>query len=219
MKLYIMRHGQTAWNRVPKLQGRTDIPLNEYGRRAAELTREGLKNVHFDIAFTSPLLRAKETTELILQGRDISVIDDERLIEIDFGPYEGKSFQLEDENLQNFFAKPEAYYPIDESESFESVLERTGKFLSELYKNSKYQDSVVLISTHGVTLCGLLCNIKKWGKGDFWKGGLHKNCGFSIVEVINEVPRILEEAIVAYDENELTDYERKDGLKEGYIDE
>lgn len=203
MKLYIIRHGQTDWNRARRLQGRTDIPLNEWGRLVAELTKEGLKDVAFDVAFTSPLIRAKETAELVLKDRNVPIIEDERIIEVNFGAYEGESFTLDNENLQNFFSKPEEYYPVDGSESMESILERTGDFLSELYKKPEYQDSTVLVSTHGAALCGLLCNIKKWDKADFWKGGLHKNCGFSIVEVTDGVPKILEEAIVAYDEEAL----------------
>lgn len=203
MRLYIIRHGQTDWNRARKLQGRTDIPLNERGRYVAELTREGLKDVAFDIAFTSPLVRAKETAELVLKGRNIPIIEDARIIEVNFGAYEGEDFRLDNENLQNFFKRPELYYPVDGSESMESILQRTEEVLSELYKNSEYQESTILISTHGAALCGLLCNIKKWEKADFWKGGLHKNCGFSIVEVSDGVPKILKEAIVAYDETEL----------------
>ena len=209
MKLYIIRHGQTDWNRARLLQGRTDIPLNEWGRRVAQLTREGLKEVAFDVAFTSPLIRARKTAELILEDKNIPIIDDDRLIEVNFGSYEGKSFQLDDENLQNFFSKPEAYYSVDGSESIESVIERTGKFLSELYKKQEYQNSTILVSTHGAALCGLLCNIKKWEKADFWKGGLHKNCGFSIVEVTDGIPKIIEEAIVAYDETELAKADNK----------
>ena len=209
MKLYIIRHGQTDWNRARLLQGRTDIPLNEWGRRVAQLTKEGLKDVVFDMAFTSPLIRARETAELILEGRNIPIIDDDRLIEVNFGPYEGESFQLEDENLQNFFSKPEVYYSVDGSESIESVFERTATFLSELYKKQECQNSTILVSTHGAALCGLLCNIKKCEKADFWKGGLHKNCGFSIVEVTDGVPRIIEEAIVAYDETEVAEQSKK----------
>ena len=209
MKLYIIRHGQTDWNRIRRLQGRTNIPLNEWGRRVANLTREGLEDVSFDIAFTSPLVRAKETAELILQGRNVPIVDDDRLIEVDFGPYEGESFNLDDENLQNFFQKPEAYYSIGGSESIESVFQRTEDFLQELYKKQEYQNSTILISTHGAALCGLLCNIKKWGKADFWKGGLHKNCGFSIVEVTDGVPCIIEEAVIAYDEAELISKDAK----------
>ena len=204
MKLYIIRHGQTDWNRARKLQGRTDIQLNEYGRYVAELTREGLKEIPFDVAFTSPLSRAKETAEIILQDRKIPIIEEERIIEVNFGGYEGKDFRMEDENLQNFFARPELYRPVNGSESMEAIIRRTGAFLNELFADPKYQDSTILIATHGAALCGLLCNIKKWPIADFWKGGLHKNCGFTIVEVKDAVPTILEEAIVAYDEAELT---------------
>lgn len=203
MKLYLVRHGQTDWNRARKLQGCTDIPLNEYGRYVAELTREGLKEVAFDVAFTSPLIRAKETAEIILKDRNVPIIEEERIIEVNFGAYEGEDFRLGDENLQNFFARPELYYPVNGSESMESILERTGTFLSELYANPKYQDSTILITTHGAALCGLLCNIKKWEIADFWKGGLHKNCGLSIVEVTDGVPKILEEAMIVYDEKKL----------------
>lgn len=201
MELYIIRHGQTDWNRARKLQGRTDIPLNEWGRRVAELTREGLQDVVFDVAFTSPLVRAKETAEIILKDRNIPIIEDERIIEVNFGAYEGEDFRLEDENLQNFFSRPELYYAVDGSESMESILKRTGDFLEELYANPKYQNSTIFVATHGAALCGLLCNIKKWDKADFWKGGLHKNCGFSVVEVTGGVPKILEEAVIAYDQS------------------
>ena len=203
MKLYIIRHGQTDWNRARRIQGRADIPLNDWGRRVAKLTGEGLKDVTFDIAFTSPLTRARETAELVLNGREIPIIDDDRLIELNFGPYEGESFEMDDENLQNFFSKPEVYYCVQGSESIESLVERTGNFLSELYKKTEYQDSTILISTHGAALCSLLCNVKKWEKKYFWKSGLHKNCGFSIVEVTDGVPKIIEEAVVAYDESAL----------------
>ena len=67
--LYIVRHGETDWNREHKVQGRTDIPLNDYGRRLARETAEGMKDIPIDLCFTSPLLRAKETAQIILEGR------------------------------------------------------------------------------------------------------------------------------------------------------
>ena len=64
--LYIIRHGKTDWNELHKLQGRTDIPLNENGRQMAREAGQRYKEVHFDICFCSPLVRAKETAELLL---------------------------------------------------------------------------------------------------------------------------------------------------------
>ena len=92
---------------------------------------------------------------------------------------------------------------MEGGETIEEILRRTGSFLEELYKNPKYRNNTILIATHGAALSGMLCNIKQWTAADFWKGGLHKNCGFSIVEVKNGIPKILEEAIVAYDEQEV----------------
>lgn len=69
MKLYLIRHGETDWNKEFKIQGSSDIELNEYGRELAFITREGLRHIPFDIAYTSPLKRAKETAEIILGGR------------------------------------------------------------------------------------------------------------------------------------------------------
>lgn len=66
MLLYIVRHGETDWNKAGKVQGRTDIPLNERGRYLAEATAEGMKDVRIDFCYTSPLIRAKETARSYL---------------------------------------------------------------------------------------------------------------------------------------------------------
>ena len=87
--LYIMRHGKTDWNLLHKLQGRTDIPLNDMGIKMAKEARERYKDVHFDICYCSPLTRARQTAELVLEGRDVPVVIDDRLAEMGFGIYEG----------------------------------------------------------------------------------------------------------------------------------
>lgn len=89
MKLYLVRHGETAWNKLKKVQGHSDISLNEYGRYLARETAKGLKNVIFDAAYTSPLMRAKETAELILAGRKVPIYEDIRIQEMGFGVSEG----------------------------------------------------------------------------------------------------------------------------------
>ena len=61
-----MRHGKTDWNAKHKLQGRTDIPLNEEGIQMAEQAKEKYKDVNFDICYCSPRVRAKQTAEIVL---------------------------------------------------------------------------------------------------------------------------------------------------------
>lgn len=203
MIVYFIRHGETDWNKDGKLQGRVDIPLNTEGRQVAELTGEALKEVPFDVAFTSPLMRAYETAEIILRGRKIPIIKEDRIIEVGFGAYEGVRREDWDENIKNFFLKSELYVPKGEGEPLERVLEREGAFLKELFGDEKYQNSTVLVSTHGAALSGLLTVIKGNPVAKFWAGGLHQNCGISIVEVKEKEPRIIKEAIVLYDETEI----------------
>ena len=108
MKLYMIRHGQTEWNKEKRLQGRADIPLNAYGIQLAEETRDGLLGVRFDIAFTSPLKRAKKTAQILLEGQEVKLIEDERIIEIGFGSYEGlcyaeENYNIPDPHFMNFW--------------------------------------------------------------------------------------------------------------------
>ena len=106
MKLYIIRHGETPWNAEVRLQGQTDIPLNENGIRLAKITGEALKDVPFDFAISSPLKRARQTAELVLAGRQIPVLEDARIEELSFGSWEGlgcrkANFEIPSEHFQD----------------------------------------------------------------------------------------------------------------------
>ena len=106
--LYIMRHGKTDWNACHKLQGRTDIPLNEEGRMMAAEAGEKYADIHFDECYSSPLARAKETAEIFLKGRGVPVYTDDRLVEMGFGIYEGieNSFAIKDCPINSLFKNP-----------------------------------------------------------------------------------------------------------------
>ena len=116
MRLYIIRHGETEWNVLRRFQGRSDIPLNDEGRRLARITAEAPSEVPFARIYTSPLKRAYETAMIIKGERDIPVIEEPRIIEIGFGDYEGlccgkEHYNIPDPEFMNFFHKPEAYKP------------------------------------------------------------------------------------------------------------
>ena len=96
--LYIMRHGKTEWNALNKLQGRTDIPLNEKGRQMARAAGEEYRKVPFDVCYCSPLLRARETAEILLKGRDVPILFDDRLREMSFGVCEGMTNYFQDKD-------------------------------------------------------------------------------------------------------------------------
>lgn len=202
MRLYLVRHGETDWNKVRKLQGQVDIPLNEFGRELAKETKKGLADIPFAVCYTSPLKRAKETAELILEGRDVPIIEDERIMEMAFGVYEGKccskdGWELPD-NFQKFFDDPVSYEAPEGGENFTDLKRRLSSFLSELYEKEEYKDSNILITTHGAALAGMLHVIRKDPLEKYWGIGVQKNCAVSQVEVENRVPRIISENVVYY---------------------
>lgn len=204
MKLYIIRHGETDWNVKKRFQGRSDIPLNEEGRRLAAITSEALKDVPFTKIYTSPLKRAYETAMIIKGDRDIPVIEEPEIIEIGFGEYEGlccgkDGYNIPDPDFMNFFDKPEAYHPPKGAEPIQELKKRTAHFLEKIVHNKSMEHDTILVSTHGAALRGLLSHINRLGIGDFWKGGVHKNCAVTIVEVKEGKPFILEEAKTYYD--------------------
>ncbi|MGV2826475.1 histidine phosphatase family protein [Myxosarcina sp. GI1(2024)] len=99
-RLLLVRHGETQWNKESRFQGIRDIPLNENGREQGRKAAQFLKNLSLDFAVTSPLLRPKETAEIILEHHpEIELETTDELIEICHGLWEGK---LETEIEANF---------------------------------------------------------------------------------------------------------------------
>ena len=76
MRLYIARHGQTDWNVQHKAQGRTDIPLNDIGKKQAAELRNQIKDIEFDAVYASPLKRATETAQIAIDGMRLSMTTD-----------------------------------------------------------------------------------------------------------------------------------------------
>jgi len=87
--IYITRHGQTNWNVLRKVMGKIDEPLNEKGIEQAHLTKESLKDLEINLIICSPLLRARQTAEIINEVLNIEIIYDNRLLERDYGEFEG----------------------------------------------------------------------------------------------------------------------------------
>lgn len=202
MKLYMVRHGETDWNKARKIQGQVDILLNEFGRHLAIETGKGLKDVSFELCISSPLLRAVETAELILDKKDVPVITDKRIMEMAFGVWEGRCCSEEGWDLpqefRDFFEAPERYRAPEGGEDFYMMRERLEDFLKELYQRDDLKDKNVLITTHGAALCGILNLMKDKPISEYWGKGVHKNCAVTEVEVKDGLPVILSENYAYY---------------------
>lgn len=137
--IYIVRHGQTDWNLSGRYGGRIDVKLNDVGKNQAKIVKEELKNVKFDIIFSSPLSRAYETAQIIC-NRDI--IKDDRIIERSNGKLEGKLKSEINEKI-DFNNPEEKRYNI---ESIIDFRKRICSFFDEI--TTKYKGKNVLVVTH-----------------------------------------------------------------------
>ncbi|MCR5419344.1 MAG: histidine phosphatase family protein [Lachnospiraceae bacterium] len=176
--LYIIRHGTTDWNVLRKLQGRTDIPLNEEGREMAGKAHDEYAETNFDICFCSPLIRARQTADILLEGRDIPIITDDRLMEMSFGDFEGlaNSFQIPDCPINVLFKDPANYTEAPGgAESLDELFERTGAFLDEKVYPLLEEGKDVLIVGHGAMNSSIVSRIRGYSRADFWSAGI-PNC-------------------------------------------
>lgn len=206
MVIYLMRHGETEWNRSGRLQGQSDIPLNEFGIGLAEKTAEGLKGVPFDAVFSSPLQRALLTAQIVTGSRAVSIETDDRLKEIHFGAGEGTRFDLakgdESHPLHNFFCRPERYFPEGEAESFDRVRARAKAFLEDRifplegrFAGGDSGGGSILIVAHGAINRCILNSIAGIPDRDFWRINL-PNCAVAVLSLEGGKLKILEESRV-----------------------
>ena len=163
--IYLVRHGQTAMNRKKVLQGRSDIPLNEEGRKEAAEAGERFQKagVTFDRVYASPLIRARETAELIT---DAPVITDLRLIEMDYGPYEGMDLMHPAPEVLTFFSDFSKNHAPEGMEPLEQVVGRLGEFLEGIRKEAA--GKTILISTHAIAMKGALEYLTPDSGGSYW---------------------------------------------------
>ena len=172
--LYLMRHGSTEWNERKKLQGRTDIPLNDNGRAMAQRAHTEYGDVHFDVCFCSPLARARETAEIFLDGRGIPMITDDRLMEMSFGEFEGVEDyrNRSDCPVSVLFNDPARYVATGGAESLDDLFARTGEFLEEQVEPLLRQKKDVLIVGHGAMNTSIICRIRNIPLDKFWTVGI-----------------------------------------------
>lgn len=155
MRLYLLRHGQTEWNIEGKIQGKTDIPLNETGLRQARCLAEGMREREISAVYSSPLLRAAQTAEILAEEKGLSVSVLPELREVDFGLWEGRSWTEVDaefhEDFRRWEENPAEYMPTG-GESRESCRERCRAAMEQILAGTVTDAAIV---AHG----GILAHV------------------------------------------------------------
>ncbi|MDZ8050753.1 MAG: histidine phosphatase family protein [Aulosira sp. ZfuVER01] len=173
VRLLLVRHGETEWNRQTRFQGQIDVPLNDNGRNQAQKAGEFLKDVAIDFAISSSMARPKETAEIILQHHPSVKLElQDGLREISHGLWEGK---LEAEIEQEFPGELErwrltpAAVQMPEGENLQQVWERSvAAWQSIVQAASENQLTTGLVVAHDATNKTLLCHILGLPSENFW---------------------------------------------------
>jgi phosphoserine phosphatase len=154
MRLIIVRHGESEWNRIHRYQGQLDAPLSGLGLRQAEALGQRLKGEALDHIYTSPLQRAALTARAIAAHHPaVPFATSDALLEIHHGEWQGK---FADEILAEYgdglreWRQHPTRAQMPGGESFSNILKRTLDFREELC--ARHQDQTILVSTHDVVV-------------------------------------------------------------------
>ena len=200
--IYIIRHGQTEKNKAKVLQGRSDVPLNDAGRQQAAEVRERFERegISFDKIYTSPLVRAVETAQIVAGAAPHQIVTgaapqqfevDSRLIEMDYGPYEGADLTNPAPEIVTFFSDF-VHNPAPKGmEQLAQVVARTGAFVEEV----KGLPSNILVSTHAIAMKGILEYLTPSSQGAYWSTYIG-NCAVYVAECRGGMVGVPEELVL-----------------------
>lgn len=192
MELYLVRHGETEWNKEGRYYGHKDVGLSEEGFRQAKNLGEYMKKVSFDKVISSPLRRALDTARELTNH---PILTDKRLMEQNFGFFEGKTYKelmMEfPKELKEWNENHEAYC-LPEGESFLDVRSRVESFLMDLSE----EEGKVLIVAHKGTFGHMLAAMMNLPPSGYWnfvfEQGTYSKVdfqdGFAILRTINRIP-------------------------------
>jgi broad specificity phosphatase PhoE len=168
--IYLVRHGQTAWNKEEIFRGRTDVPLDEIGLKQAELAGEYFKGMEIHGVYSSSLSRAWETAQKIAQFHHLNVQPLQGIIDMSFGKWEGQShreIQNNDKEIYRQWREEPHLARLPGGESLEDVRVRAVNALEEVIRN--HPGKTLALVSHRVINKVLICSILGLDNSHFWQ--------------------------------------------------
>jgi broad specificity phosphatase PhoE len=166
MELIIIRHGETVWNKEGRVQGFSDIDLSDVGFNQAQQLALSLKDHYIHSIYSSPLIRAQKTAQIINQYHNAPIFLESGLMEMDQGDFEGLSYQelmaCEKDFLMKWISDP-ASVKMPNGESFHELQSRAWKVIEGIIIKS---DNALCVS-HSFTIASILCKIKNISLSEF----------------------------------------------------
>jgi len=168
--IYLVRHGETAWNREEIFRGRTDVPLNETGLKQAEWAGQYFKGMEIHAIYSSPLSRAWQTAQKIAQVHQLKVESLEGIIDMSFGNWEGHAHQeireMDGETYRQWVESPHLV-KLPGGESLDDVKGRAMGALEEVIV--KHPKKTLVLVSHRVVCKVLICAILGLDNSHFWQ--------------------------------------------------
>src|SRR3989338_9745790 len=163
--IYLVRHGETEWNAQGRIQGHTDSPLTATGEKQARDLAKKLTQIHFDAIFSSDLLRAQRTAQIVALNKKLAVTTSQALREVKFGQFEGKTGDEFRRELKDLLDQRDQLSGTDrfrfklapDIESNEELVSRLITFLREIAV--AYLNKTVLMVSHGGPIQKLLIHL------------------------------------------------------------
>ncbi len=192
-RIFFVRHGESQWNVVNRMQGQNDIPLTEKGIKQANSIANRLVNENIDKIYSSDLKRAYETALIIGNRLNLDVTKMKEFREMNFGVWEGKThdeIMAEYQEQFLYWKKEPENTRIDGAETLQELQERSMAALNEIISSNK-EDSILVVS-HGVTIKVMILGLLGMSLSNY-KNLVIENVSLSIVELrdYNRVLKIL----------------------------
>lgn len=191
MRLILVRHGQTEWNREYRVQGQADPPLNEMGRAQAEAIAGVLKREPIQAIYSSPLSRALETAHTINRFHAVEVIPHEGLKELNVGETDGTYFPDMPTRYPDFFAlwkADAASVRWPGGETLPELQDRVWRAVSEII--AQRMEGPIVITSHLFALASLLCKVLDLRLSNFRKLNLSVG-SISEIEIVRDEYRLI----------------------------
>ncbi len=182
LKLYLVRHGESAWNQLHLYTGQRDVPLSEDGLLQAQRLGERIRELELAEIYASPLLRAQDTAKPAAALKNMPLRLDARLAEIHHGAWEGNPASvIEQQYAETYSAWRSQPHTVTmpEGESLNDVGRRVDAFLHDLY--AEHFDGNILIVSHDAVLRVIILQTLGMGLEYFWRWRFD-NASLSAVE-------------------------------------
>ncbi|MEZ5492710.1 MAG: histidine phosphatase family protein [Gammaproteobacteria bacterium] len=184
MRLHLIRHGETDWNAMRRVQGQMESRLSEQGRQQASQLAVVLNGLPISRVYCSSSLRTRETAHILFSESAVEISYHDELREIYLGPWEGNLYDElaeQDPDQYNFFWHQPDRFSLPGAETFKQLQQRGLSALAEILPAEVHEE--VAIVSHGALIKSVLCHFEGRHLSRLWEPPRMPNCAHSILEL------------------------------------